>query len=112
MNNLWGFHPPFQIDGNFGFSAGIGEMLLQSHDHCIHVLPALPECWKKKGRFLGLKARGNVTVNAAWENGRVCEIKLHAGSDYEFRLQYPGGTREYSMKKGEIIFIDLNGGML
>lgn len=73
--NLWDVHPPFQIDGNFGGSAGICEMLLQSHEDAIELLPALPKAWET-GRFCRLVARGNFELSAAWEKGTVTELKV------------------------------------
>jgi len=77
MPNLWDSHPPFQIDGNFGATAGVAQMLLQSHGEAIHVLPALPSAWPA-GRFDGLRARGGFTLGATWSSGHVDEIRLTA----------------------------------
>lgn len=73
--NLWDTHPPFQIDGNFGYTAGVTEALLQSNTGYIHLLPALPDAWSD-GSFRGLIARGNFEIDATWHKKTISEIRI------------------------------------
>lgn len=95
LHNLFDTHPPFQIDGNFGYSAGVAEMLLQSHSGFIHLLPALPDAWRN-GYISGLKARGNVSIDIAWENGQLRSGVLQAANSGSYLLRY--GSRQVKCK--------------
>lgn len=91
--NLFCAHPPFQIDGNFGGSAGIMEMLVQSHDGAITLLPALPTAWSS-GEFRGLKARGGIEVSCRWHEGRVTEAWLTSDSDQRVVVRTAEGNEQ------------------
>lgn len=98
--NLWDLHPPFQIDGNFGFTAGIAEMLIQSHEGYIEILPALPDRWES-GTFRGLTARGGFSVDAEWKNKKLINAAVTSLSGKTLRLKTEYGITEQPTEKGK-----------
>ena len=104
-DNLFDMHPPFQIDGNFGFTAGVAEMLIQSHEGFIRVLPALPNDWDK-GEVKGLKARGGFEVDIKWDKNKLKELTIKALHSSECTVNYDGNEASFTLKKGEHINVD------
>jgi alpha-L-fucosidase 2 len=100
LPNLWDTHPPFQIDGNFGGTAGMAEMLVQSHADDIHVLPALPGDWRD-GSFDGLRARGAVTVGADWRAGAPTEVRVRPDNDGELAVRHDSFTGPVVVLRGD-----------
>ena len=103
--NLFGAGPPFQIDANFGYTAGIAEMLLQSHvrdeqgQWLIHLLPAIPATWPD-GEVTGLRARGGITVDITWKQGKVTSYRLHARQPKQLTLRVNGQVKRVSVREG------------
>lgn len=100
LDNLWDTHAPFQIDGNFGGTAGITEMLLQSQMGFIHLLPALPDAWST-GSVSGLMARGNFEVGLNWTNGLLSEATIKAKSGGKCTLRYGSHTLSLNTRAGK-----------
>jgi alpha-L-fucosidase 2 len=100
LSNLFDTHPPFQIDGNFGGSAGIAEMLIQSHNGIIRLLPAIPPEWKT-GEVKGLCARGGFVVDMKWSEGKLQKTKILSRKGGKASIIYAGEKREINLKEGE-----------
>jgi alpha-L-fucosidase 2 len=100
FNNLFDAHPPFQIDGNFGCTSGITEMLMQSEDGDLNLLPALPDVWKSKGSISGLRARGGFdVVSVVWKDGQVIKAVIKSILGGNLRLRLPNEIKMLDGKK-------------
>ena len=99
LDNLWDTHAPFQIDGNFGGTAGIVEMLMQSHMGFIHLLPALPDAWNE-GHVTGICAKGGFDVEIIWHDGKLKHAVISSKNGSRCNLRYGSSTLSFNTKKG------------
>ncbi|MCW3109435.1 MAG: glycoside hydrolase [Segetibacter sp.] len=97
--NMLSAGPPFQIDGNFGSTAGIAEMLIQSNQGYIELLPSIPDLWKASGEVKGLKARGNYTVAFKWKDGKVASYKITSPTPRKVKVKVNGVVKEVMAEK-------------
>jgi len=112
LPNLWSVHPPFQIDASLGSMAGVAEMLLQSHEGVIKILPALPKAWNT-GSFQGLVARGNFVVSSEWSEGKPTTISIHSKRGGTCRMASPGiGSSVVKDGKGNAVKATCEGNMI
>lgn len=100
--NLFDAHPPFQIDGNFGGTAGICEMLVQSHTDSIELLPALPKPWTE-GAVKGIHARGGYVLNIEWKGGKLTKAEILSPTSGNVKMLYQGQTKTVKLKKGKYV---------
>ena len=105
--NLFDAHPPFQIDGNFGCTAGIAEMLMQSQDPVIQLLPALPDVWGHQGRITGLVARGGFVIDMEWHEGVVTRLEVTSRYGGLLQIAGPGleGIQKRKTRPGQTILL-------
>jgi alpha-L-fucosidase 2 len=109
--NLWDSHPPFQIDGNFGGTAGVTEMLLQSHMGFIHLLPALPDVWHE-GKLTGVCARGNFVVDLYWKDNNLTRAVIHSRSGGPCSVHYKGQRLTFDTQRDQKYTLNYQNGKL
>ena len=107
FDNLFGYHPPFQIDGNFGYASGLCEMLLQSHMGKIHLLPALPAAWSS-GQVKGLRARGGYELDIKWQSHKLVQVVVRGKSNTNTpcTMMYGKNTKMINVAKGDRVVLD------
>ena len=108
LDNLWDTHPPFQIDGNFGGTAGVTELLLQSHMGFIQLLPALPDVWEE-GSVEGLCARGGFEIDIHWGNGELKEATIYSKAGEPCIIKYGKQELSFKTKKGKMYRVSWDG---
>ena len=106
LDNLFNTHPPFQIDGNFGGTAGIAEMLIQSHNQEIHLLPALPPTWTT-GEIKGLRARNGLVVDMKWENGELTSATIKTIETKKVIVRYKNKVKTMKVTANKPLIVQL-----
>ncbi|MEE9361475.1 MAG: glycoside hydrolase N-terminal domain-containing protein [Cellulophaga sp.] len=106
-DNMFDMHPPFQIDGNFGFTAGIAELLMQSHEDFIRILPTLPENWNT-GKITGLIARGNIELDMEWKEGKLIRLGVLSQKVQSRKIKYGEKTVTVEIPAYKKVWFDVN----
>lgn len=106
LNNLFDNHPPFQIDGNFGGTSGIAEMMLQSHENYVRVLPSLPSEWSE-GEFTGLRARGGFSFDAQWKNGKATAFSVTSEHGGKIEVHTGDNIYNFDLAEGESVHVTI-----
>ena len=106
FENLWDRHPPFQIDGNFGYTAGVGEMLVGGSDGTVRILPALPPEWKS-GEFSGIVSRGGIAFDCSWQDGQIVSLSAVSKTDTTVNILLPSID---NIENARSITLDLQAG--